>query len=92
MVFFRVISIVIDDNGNAHIAHIDFQGLFLSNDGGYNYDNISSGMDIIFGQVFPCCLMVICCLLSITDLFSLAKRSAATNRFSRSSLLMWWLR
>lgn len=44
---FRVNSIVIDDNDNVYIAHIDFQGLYRSNDGGYNFDNISSGMDYI---------------------------------------------
>ena len=44
---FRVNSIVIDDNDNVYIAHIDFQGLYRSNDGGYNYENISSGMDYI---------------------------------------------
>ena len=44
---FRVNSIVIDDNDNVYIAQIDFQGLYRSNDGGYNYENISSGMDYI---------------------------------------------
>ena len=44
---FRVNSIVIDDNDNVYIAHIDFQGLYRSNDGGYNFENISSGMDYI---------------------------------------------
>ena len=44
---FRVNSIVVDDNDNVYIAHIDFQGLYRSNDGGYNFENISSGMDYI---------------------------------------------
>ena len=44
---FRVNSIVIDDNDNVYIAHIDFQGLYRSNDGGYNFENISSDMDYI---------------------------------------------
>ena len=49
---FRVNSIVIDDNDNVYIAHIDFQGLYRSNDGGYNFDNISSGMDYIQTGLF----------------------------------------
>ena len=50
--YFRVNSIVIDDNDNVYIAHIDFQGLYRSNDGGYNFDNISSGMDYIQTGLF----------------------------------------
>ena len=42
---YSVYSIVIDDNGNVYIANGDFQGLFRSSDGGYNFDNVSSGMD-----------------------------------------------
>lgn len=42
---FRINSFVIDDNDNFYIAHIDFQGLYRFNDGGYNFENISSGMD-----------------------------------------------
>lgn len=42
---YSVYSIVIDDNGNVYIANGDFQGLFRSSDGGYSFDNVSSGMD-----------------------------------------------
>lgn len=44
---YHVYSIALDKNDNVYIAQIDFQGLYRSNDGGYNYENISSGMDYI---------------------------------------------
>ena len=42
---YGVYSIVIDKNNNIFIANGDFEGLFRSNDGGYTFENISSGMD-----------------------------------------------
>ena len=40
-----VYSIAIDDNDRVYIANGGFEGLLRSSDGGYHFDNISSGME-----------------------------------------------
>ena len=49
---YSVYSIDLDENGNVYIAHPSYQGFYRSSDGGYGYENISSGMDYLASNLY----------------------------------------